>query len=363
MLADYEKHWYWLASAPGMSFEKIALLVQDGVRLEELFSHPERIDFSLHKILPAKDNLLRRAHMDVIEQELSELSKKQVSVLPILNKNYPLSLKEIMQPPAMLYVKGDIARLTAKAVTMVGSRSPSRSGFKNVRRIAKELAQSGVTIISGMARGIDSASHLGALDGGGVTVAVLGSGVDVVYPRENKKLYEQIIKDGAVLSEYPLGMPPLGTNFPIRNRIMNGMGRAVIVGEGGLKSGTSITVRHAGEENRDIFAVPSEEKEDRYQLPNKLILDGAFPCREAKDVLSYYGWDALQAPAQENKKPAGLDFFEGRLYNLLLKGDMSLEELMEQADSDVKTVNLTLTKMEIKGFVERLAGNRFGIKN
>ncbi len=272
-------------------------------------------------------------------------------------------LKEIHAPPTLLYVKGSLARLTQKCISIVGSRRASRKGAANIRSIAKELAQSGVSVISGMARGIDTAAHTGALEGGGITAAVLGCGVDIVYPRENQKIYEEIVRTGVVISEYAPGTPPVAGNFPVRNRIMNGISKGILVGDAGLKSGAHITVRFACEENRDIFALPSETNAKLYELPNALISDGAYVCRNARDILDFYGWAPVKTQETQEDFPPGLDFLETELYNLLLKGDMDIQQIVDTAQLKPQQANLVLTKMELRGLIERLAGNIFSIKN
>ena len=363
-LSENEKYWYWLASAPKIGLQKVLRVIQDGVELSEIFCDPAKIDFEKCKIpLDAQKNLLSRAHLDVIEAEIAALAAQEVQICTPIGKSYPPSLKEIHSPPALLYVKGDLDRLTQKCISIVGSRKASRKGMANIRSIARELAENGVSVISGMARGIDTAAHTGALEGGGVTVAVLGCGVDIVYPRENREIYEKICKTGAVVSEYAPGTPPVSGNFPVRNRIMNGISRGVLVGDAGIKSGAHITVRFACEENRDIFALPSEANAEAYELPNLLIAEGAYVCRHGQDILDFYGWESVFGCKEEGDFPSGLDFFEAGLYNLLLKGDMNMQQIVDAMREKPQRVNLTLTKMELRGLIERSAGNIFGIKN
>lgn len=358
-----EKCWYWMASTPGLGYRHFFDLLSEERELEEFFSRPRQIPFEKHKI-PGniKEELIRRANMDMIDEELEGMAKKGISAIPMTHPSYPRHLREISRAPLLLYCKGDLERLTERAIGFVGTRRCSRKGQKVAREIAEGLAEAGVTIVSGMARGIDSAAHWGALNAKGATVAVLGCGVDVVYPKENIELYEAMADAGAVISEYPPGMPPLPGHFPARNRIISGIARGIAVGECGIKSGVQFTVRFAMENDRDIFVVEGSGQEGLVELPGQLIENGAFPCSCAADILAYYGW---KKKIEEKREPAsliGLDFLEQELYNLLLKGDRTFEQLAAETGCRANELNIVITKLEIKGLIVRLAGNTLGIK-
>lgn len=361
-LTDHELYWYWLASTPRIGLKTMLHLLSAHVPLEELFLDQNHAAFQGARIRKdTKDILKERADKDILYEELYGYEKEGIRVTTMLSNDYPALLKETIGPPTLLYVKGDLMRLTEKRIAMVGSRRASRRGLAEARKIAKELAEAGVSVISGMARGVDTAAHEGALEGKGITVAVLGCGVDIIYPRESFALYEKIVETGAVISEYKPGAPPLAGNFPLRNRIMSGIAEGVIVGDAGLKSGAHITVRLACEENRDVFAIPTGSGLETSILPNLLLAEGAPVCQDARDVLAYYNWGILEGEA-EASLPEGLDFSETELYNLLLQGDLDVQALIAYTKKSAAEINLTLTKLELKGLVERLAGNMFGIK-
>ena len=364
MLGGYGFYWYWLASTPRFGAMRIFALASQELDFAELFERAERGGnleiFGLSPIL-AK-GLKEWANRALLEQELAELEQAGIGICTMISPSYPKLLKEIAAPPAMLYYKGNLDVLGEKALAVVGSRKASRKGTANIRQISRELAEAGVCIVSGMARGIDSAAHRGALEAnGGRTIAVLGCGVDIIYPRENEDIYEQICQRGAVISEYKPGSTPLPGNFPVRNRIMSGMVPGVLVGDGKAKSGAQITVRLAAEEGRDIFALPTEAMNPLYELPNLLIADGEYVCLGSNDILNFYGWEASKAPGHQISAPVGLDFLEGELYNLLLKGEMEIEQIADSLGKRPQELSLALMKLELKGLVVRLAGNRYAI--
>ncbi len=357
-LTHEEKIWYWLASTPRLGFKHMVSILEMQISLEEIFADPGSLS-----MLPEgmRETLKGRADMGRIEEELFSLEKQGIHAVPMPSGEYPPLLREIYRPPLILYVKGSLLRVGELPLGMVGTRLASREGLARMKQIARELADAGVTVVSGMARGIDTACHKGALEAGGVTVAVLGCGVERAYPSENKRLYHAIAETGAVISEFPPGTPPFAGNFPVRNRIISGMSRGILVGEANEASGAHNTARHAYEENRDVFAVPAEKPEQTAELPALLMENGSLSARSAREVLSYYGW-AAEEPLQEESPEPGLDFFERELYNLLLKGDMTMQQLADRSGSAAAKVSLTLTKLEVKGLVERLPGNRFGKK-
>ncbi|HEX5482342.1 MAG TPA: DNA-processing protein DprA [Terriglobia bacterium] len=209
------------------------------------------------------------------EKEISAAEKLGAKILAPPANDYPALLRQIPDPPLALYALGDISCLSRHAVAMVGTRRPSAYGSSTAHRLAGDLAQRQIVIVSGLARGIDSASHRGALEAGGKTVAVLGSGLDVIYPRENKKLAETVIENGALISEFPLGTPPVPENFPIRNRIISGLSLGVVIVEAAEYSGSLITARLALEQNREVFAVPGNITSPQSFGPNLLIKEGA----------------------------------------------------------------------------------------
>jgi DNA processing protein len=226
------------------------------------------------------------------EAEIIELDKLGAVCVPLSDDRYPALLRETYDPPIVLYCLGDLAKAMQKpAIAIVGSRRCSSYGQNVASMLARDLAQNGVTIVSGLARGIDSAAHRGALEGGGMTVAVMGTGLDTVYPKENQKLAEEIRNHGALITEFPLTTRPLSQNFPFRNRVISGVVLGVMVVEGAERSGSLITARMAYEQGREVFAVPGNITSSKSFGPNYLIKDGAKLVQTWQDVVEEFPLD------------------------------------------------------------------------
>ena len=222
---------------------------------------------------------------DKLEERLAQLTAQGAEMVTQDDPRFPAALKLIPYPPLLLYIKGTLTPADSLAVAVVGTRGASYYGLKAARRLAGALAARGVTVVSGLARGIDTAAHQGALEMSGRTLAVLGCGLDVVYPPENLKLYQEIPEHGALVSEFPLGTPPEARNFPIRNRIISGLALGVVVIEAGVKSGTAITVRYALDQGREVFAVPGPIDSPTSTGPHRLIQEGAKLVQDVEDIL------------------------------------------------------------------------------
>ena len=240
--------------------------------------------------LPAQvaQAIFAQAGMRDAEKELEAAAKAGCQLVTLSSEEYPPLLREISDAPLVLYVQGDASLLSQHAVAMVGSRRPTAYGSSVAHRLASDLAQRGLVVVSGLARGIDSASHRGALEAGGKTIAVLGSGIDVIYPRENKPLAKKIMESGAVISEFPLGTGPTPQNFPIRNRIMSGLALGVVIVEAAEYSGSLITARLALEQNREVFGVPGNITSAQSFGPNHLIKQGAKLVDQWIDVIEEF---------------------------------------------------------------------------
>jgi DNA processing protein len=222
-------------------------------------------------------------------RQLEELDKLGAEVLTLAGERYPNLLRETYDPPIVLYAKGDINRaISQPALAVVGSRHCSTYGRNVAEMLVRELAQRGITIVSGLARGIDSVAHQSAVDGGGLTVAVMGTGLDTIYPKENRKLADRIVEQGALLTEFPLETPPLPQNFPFRNRVISGVSLGVLIIEGAERSGSLITARMAYEQGREVFAVPGNITSSKSFGPNYLIKDGAKLVQTWRDVVEEF---------------------------------------------------------------------------
>ena len=293
-----------------------------------------------------------------LEQIWDRLQSLGVEVLTWEDKGYPPRLKEIDQPPPVLYVRGSLVAEDEWAVAIIGTRRVTAYGRQVAEDIATTLAHSGVTIVSGLARGVDSIAHQAALNAGGRTLAVLGNGVDIVYPPENRRLADQIIEHGALVSDYALGTQPDGLNFPPRNRIISGLSMAVIIVEAGMTSGALITATFAAEQGRDVFAVPGNINAPQSQGTNRLIRDGAQPLLNPQDVL-----EALNLPMVTEHRAVRValpsDPVEARLYQLLSHEPKHVDEIRSQANMPIETVSSTLAMMELKGMVRQVGGMNY----
>lgn len=308
------------------------------------------------------------------EKEISKAEKSGIDIITMEDDAYPVNLKNAEPPPPVLYVKGKLIDEDRIAVAIVGSRTPTQYGIKMTFRIGGELASKGITIVSGMARGIDSASHEAALESGGRTIAVLGSGADVIYPRENKKLYEQIIESGAVISQFPLGASPDGKNFPIRNRTIAGLSLGVaIVQATRPDSGALITAKLALELNREVFAVPGDADAKASFATNRLIkTGGAMLVDEASDIIDeilpqvpkellkslpeQQAQTIEQAPATKESIKPNIKGDEMMVYEALGSKPIQIDDLAGKVSKPVHEVSRVLTTLELKGLIKQLPG-------
>lgn len=270
---------------------------------------------------------------------------------------YPELLKQIVDPPPFLWLKGDAAVLNRPAVAVVGARAATPTGLRVGYQLGRDLATAGVVVVSGLARGIDASAHLGALDAGGATVAVLGSGIDRIYPPEHDGLAARVVEQGAVISELVPGSPPRGPHFPLRNRIISGLSQAIVVVEASEKSGTLITAKAALEQGRDVLAVPGSVASDRYRGCHGLIKDGARLVETVKDVLEEIRWTSpAAAPAATAGTPRKLSALE----EAMAPGEAySLDDLLKRIGGTTSDILAQLTALELDGHVTRVPAGGF----
>jgi len=301
-----------------------------------------------------------------LKKECALIKKYNVKILTINQPEYPVLLKHIYDPPVVLYVRGSIIPQDRYALAIVGSRRASYYGISTARRIAQQVGSRGLTVISGLARGVDTASHKGALSGKGRTIAVFGCGIDRIYPSENKKLIEEIISNGAVITEFPFGTIPYKQNFPKRNRIISGLSIGVIVIEAGKYSGSLITARLAAEQGRQVFSVPGRIDAVTSQGTNVLIKEGARPLLQLEDILEEIeyllpkGFNPVIKTSQE--QPVDLPKLDARqksIYQGLDKNGLSADDIAAKSGLDIKDVWSTLAMLELKGLIKRLPGSRY----
>ena len=314
------------------------------------------------------------------EKEAKQVAEAGGFFLTREDAEYPARLLELYDPPAVLWVRGDVALLERPGIAVVGTRHPTPYGSGMAEMLARDLANRGMTILSGMARGVDSAAHKGALDAGGKTVAVWGTGIDVVYPKENKKLAERIVASGgAIVSEFPLGTFPAPQNFPLRNRILSGMSVGVLVVEGGEYSGTRITARCAMEQNRDVFAVPGNVTNKNSWGPNTLIKQGAKLTATWEDIweempsqIRLQLEEEMRASGQSESKLSGsASLFEDEkpmpeaervvLERLGRDESVQLDTLIEGLEGTLGSAEIftALFELELGGRVKQLPGKNY----
>jgi len=301
-----------------------------------------------------KSLLQTRPKLD-LPAELAQVAAAGIQIQTWDDKAYPRYLKEIADPPPVLYLKGDLQTRDQWAVAVVGTRRATAYGKQVTRQLVSDLARSGVTIVSGLARGIDGVAHQAALDAGGRTIAILGSGISQVYPPEHRRLAEQIIANGALLSDFAPDTPPEAGNFPRRNRIISGISLAVLVVEAGVKSGALITANYALEQGREVFAVPGNINAHASMGTNRLIRDGAPPALNANDILDALNMTMVdEQVATQLALPATHE--EAQLLQLLSAHPCHVDELSRSAALPVAQVTSALTMMELKGLVRQTEG-------
>ena len=363
-----EDIFYWLALhlTPGVG----SILIK---RLLDRFKTPEAVFRAPLKELLRNEGLGERVAGEiqkgpsekVVKRELSRLEKTGGKFVTLKDDDYPKRLKDIYDPPALLYLRGELRRKDELAVAVVGSRKTSAYGREVTERIGRDLARHGVTVVSGMARGIDSVAHQGALQGGGRTIAVLGCGVDMIYPSENRNLFHQIIEQGAVLSEFPMGSPPEAGHFPRRNRIISGLSIGVVIVQASAESGSLITAGYALEQGREIFAVPGNIGAEGSRGTNRLIKEGAKLVESSEDILEEVlpQWRREGEMAQKGEDPVlTLTEAEKCLYGLLEETPLHIDALIRESQLDPGNVSSLLLNLELKGLISQWPGKCFSKK-
>lgn len=359
MVINVELYLLWLS----LIFEGSYSLLQ-----KYLLKNPtEKNLFSSNNVETLPEKLRLRFSSDILKQraesEFSFCRKNNIHLMSFLSKEYPINLQNSSSPPPILYYKGNIIPQDEISISVIGSRNFTPYGKIVAQKTAFELASAKITIISGMARGIDSFAHQSAISAGGRTIAVLGNGVNIVYPAENNKLYQQICENGAVISEFPLHVAPLAKNFPIRNRIVAGLSLGTLVIEAAKKSGTLITARLAAEAGREVYAVPGNLYTPTSEGTNSLIKDGAKIITNSKDIitdLQYYINQILPAPKEQKQSSLPLlSLKEEKIYNTLSFTPTHLDLLIQETQIHVKDIMPILAEMELCGYIRQLPGGTY----
>lgn len=350
---------YWLA------FSRLKGVDRLGLRgILQRYPDPREV-FDRAQSLEAFSTELARSvrgfdEWDWVDSEITRVEACGARLITFYDREYPTLLKEIADPPCLLYARGRAAHGEAPAIAIVGTRHPSHYGLRMAELLGNDLAAMGASIVSGLARGCDMAAHKGALKAGGHTVAVLGTGVDVVYPRENKKLYDEIAEKGLVLSEFPMGTGPAKHTFPLRNRIISGLSLGVVVIEAPLRSGSLMTARLSLDCGREVMAVPGQATSGKSAGTNKLIKEGAFLVECASDVAGALSLKVEPAALDgTDKKTQPISADELAVWKALGSEPVHIDALMETAGMGALKVSSVLLEMEIKGLVKQFPGKRF----
>jgi len=353
-------HWVALSLAPGVGSVLFKRLIQAFGSPERVFKTPPTKLARVEGIGPKVVESLKRFDWKPrVEKEFRSAQKIGARFVTWEDEEYPPNLKNIYDPPPLLYALGSLLPQDQMAVAVVGSRNPTTYGRAAAERISMGLSRRGITVVSGLARGVDSCAHQGALSAGGRTIGVLGCGIDIIYPPENRELFQRVAAQGAVLSEFPLTTPPDSDHFPIRNRIISGLSLGVAVVEATLRSGSLITARLALDQNRDVYAVPGNVDSARSEGTNRLIKEGAKLVTRADDILEEI-LPPQEPPPREAPPQPQLSEEETRVFSVLGREPVHIDEVIAQSTLSSARVSAILLALELAGHIRQFPGLRFG---
>lgn len=357
-MGDKRRFWIGFNLAHGIGAARLRLLLNAFGDIETAWgaSEADLLDTGLGETL-VREIVKARDKLD-LDRELARIEESGFQVFTWEDTNYPERLREIDAPPPVLYAWGSISPEDRWAAAVVGTRKPTSYGRLVAEEVSAGLAASGVTVVSGLARGIDGIAHRGALEAGGRTIAVLGSGLDRIYPPEHRKLAEEIAESGAIITDYPLGTAPEARNFPPRNRIISGMALAVVIVEAGEGSGALITGDFAASQGREVFAVPGSIFSAASRGTLSMIRAGANPLTSVGDVLEALNLEAVIRQEQASKELPE-DAVERKLLEVLTSDPVHIDELHAESGLPVSQVTAALAMLELKGRVRQVGGMQF----
>ena len=356
-MAEAIFHWVALSLIPGVG----SVLFK---RLLDQFKTPEAVFKASWKELLRVEGIGEKVAGEIrkgpsekkVERELRLVKEVEGTLLTLEDVLYPIRLKEIYDPPPLLYLRGELKKEDDFALSIVGSRKTSPYGRWITEKMSQEIVRQGITIVSGMARGIDSVAHGGAISGGGRTLAVLGCGIDVIYPPENRNLFGQIIDHGAVLSEFPMGSRPEGMHFPRRNRIISGLSMGVVVVQASAESGSLITAEYALDQGREVFAIPGNVGAEGSRGTNRLIKEGAKLVESSEDILEEIvpQWQKMKESSFKARSPEqALPEEEKIVYRLLSDSPLHIDAIIRESPFDPGRVSSLLLNLELKGLISQ----------
>jgi DNA processing protein len=363
---DDVRHWLELSLVPGIGPKTFFKLVDFFGSPQEAVRAPVSALRQVPELSASVIEAIRAGCRPELERTLARIEEHHVTVVTFNDPDYPARLKNIYDPSPVLYVKGELRQADTNAISIVGSRRATHYGKMVAGRLSGDLARMGVTVVSGLAYGIDAAAHKGAIAAGGRTIAVLGCGVDVVYPRANSKIYEQIPLSGALISEFPMGSQPDPGFFPMRNRIVSGLSLGTLVIEAPRKSGALITAKHALEQGREVFAVPGNIYSPYNEGCHMLIKDGAKLVETVYDIIGEIERNLVDiepgepaGPESPGRTDVPMSVEERKVFNLLSMVPTHIDDIGEECGLTASRTASVLMTLELKGLVQQLPGKLF----
>jgi len=310
--------------------------------------------------LPGNNSYKKQYDKEKIDSIKKSVEEKSIKVVNYYDEKYPKNLRILEDAPFLLFYKGEIEKLNKSYnISIIGSRNCTNYGLNITRIISKALAENSITVISGMAKGIDAQSHKSAIENGGFTCAVLGSGVDIIYPKENTNLYKGILENGCIISEFRPGTAPFYYNFPIRNRIISALSEMIIVVEAGTKSGSLITVRLALDQGKNVMVVPGSVFSEQSKGTNLLIKDGAEPILSVQDIFNSADQNFTETNIRINSKGSQVSGLEGKLNSIITNNPIHIDDIIKISKIDIKRVYELLFEMQFRNEILCLSGNYY----
>lgn len=355
---------YWVAvsAIPGVGTATFKFLLQRFKTLKRFWEAPEEKIRKLKVDTRTKEAILAARNKVDPRLYLQTVYERGIKVVSVVDRDYPANLRQVLDAPPVLYFKGTLKVEDDLAIGVVGTRYPTVYGKQVTESLVSDLVAHGLTIVSGLARGIDSIAHRAALDAGGRTIAVLGNGVDLIYPPENKSLAERIIGNGALVSEFPLGFPSVPANFPARNRIISGLSLGILVTEAAIDSGSLITAGCAAEQGREVFAVPGAITNKMSGGTTKLIKEGVNVASETADILEVLNIDRKQETLNRKQETGKIKDKNQMIIMQILDGESKhIDLIARETGLSVDKVSAALSMLELSGFVKNYGSGVWGI--
>ena len=359
----------WIASAclPPDTIRRLLEIYHDTASCYQAFREK---DEALYQIVPPRFRgiLEKKASDKQMGKMLELMEKHQIHVLRYGDPEYPESLSQIDQAPMILFCQGNLKCFQNRTLSMVGSRAASYAGQKATKKLSCDLSRRNISIVSGLASGIDTASHQGCIEGGSPTIAVTACGLDTVYPRDNYRLRDEILaKNGLIISEYVPGETPAGWHFPFRNRIIAGLGKALILMEARIRSGSMTSVKHALDQGKDVFVYPGDPSSEYFEGNHQLLREGGIYFTSADDILQDLNWLDNQPSVRQNSdcstETRGFTPEQNAVIHSLEPGNLSFEQLLDRTHLDPPALMSALTILQISGKIESLPGKQYQLKH